>query len=79
MQMERKMSLSMSPNKTQLQKISGEGGFIVDTFFGEITSFITYQDANEGKHVQTVKEHFAEILMNVIGIKDLYEAWENMY
>jgi hypothetical protein len=28
---------------------------------------------------QEVYEHFAEILMNVIDIKDLYEAWENMY
>jgi len=75
-----KKSISFSPNKTQFQKTKGEGGIIADTFFGELDSFIRYKDENGvEKEVDKQVEPFAEILLNVIGIKDLYESWEMMY
>lgn len=52
---------------------------IVDTFFGQLNSTISYLDKSGQQQIQEVKETFAEVMMNVIGTKDLYEAWENLY
>lgn len=63
-----------------MQKTKGEGGIISDTFFGLVNSQISFLDKESGQNKQIVTEEpFEEIMMNVIGIKDMYEAWENMY
>jgi len=53
---------------------------VAETFYGQLSSFIKYKDTNgQEQMVKKKEEPFAEILLNVIGIKDLYESWENMY
>ena len=76
----RKSFMSLSPQKTQIEKTKGEGGVVAETFYGQLSSFIKYKDTNgQEQMVKKKEEPFAEILLNVIGIKDLYESWENMY
>jgi hypothetical protein len=55
-----------------------EGGIIADTFFGQLQSFIQYKDSEGNAKSQEVNEIFAEVLLSIIGTKDLYESWENM-
>jgi hypothetical protein len=36
-------------------------------------------DRNGDKKFKNIQESFSEIFLRVIGIHDLYEAWENLY
>jgi hypothetical protein len=60
-------------------KVEEEGGFIADTFFGHLQSYIHYKNKNGEEKFQEVRESFADVLLNALSTKDLYEAWENMY
>ena len=51
---------------------------ILDTFFGQLKSIVSFKENGDTKLLE-IQETFAEVMMNVIGTKDLYEAWENMY
>ena len=65
-----------------MEKARVEGGVISETFFGLTESAIQYElqkGATRDARSVATQEVFAEILVNVVGISDLYEAWENMY
>lgn len=51
---------------------------ITQYFRGRIRNFITY-DGPDGKQVcrEKITESFAAIMVQVIGFKDLYSAWED--
>jgi hypothetical protein len=70
--------LITTPSKLLAEKTLEEGGIIADTFFGQLQSFIQYKDSQENMKFQEVNESFAEVLLSIIGTKDLYESWENM-
>lgn len=71
--------MRLSPQKSLIEKTRDEGGFIAETFFGLLCSLIHYRDKDGNEKCINKKETFAEILINVIGFKDIYEAWETMY
>lgn len=52
---------------------------IAETFFGQLQSFIQYKDCAQNLQYQEVNETFAEVMLSIIGTKDMYESWENMY
>jgi len=68
----------MSPVKSQAQEVEEKGGIISQTFLGQLTSLLDYKDKNNDAKVQEIKEVFSEIMLNVIGFNNLYEAWESM-
>ena len=72
-------NLSISPAKSTKAKTLEGGGIVGENFFGQLNSFIKYRQGEEFKEVEKKSEPFAEILLNVIGLKDIYEAWERMY
>lgn len=61
---------SQSPSKHQ-RIIELESGIIRDTFNGELVSFVHYKDKTGEDKVQQMNEAFLEILVNVIGNKEL--------
>ena len=42
-------------------------------------TFLSYKDKNSEEKFTEVRDVFAEVIMNVLGTKDLYEAWEKSY
>ena len=42
-------------------------------------SYIQYKDKSGEDKIQQITEAFLEIMINVLGTKELYEALENMY
>ena len=42
-------------------------------------TFLSYKDKNNEEKFTEVRDVFAEVMMSVLGTKDLYEAWENSY
>lgn len=44
-----------------------------------MATLIHYKDKEGHDKIVEAKDIFSEIMMNVIGIKDQYEAWELMY
>ena len=70
---------TLSQEKSIIERAVEEGGIISEAFFGQLETFIEFTDKSGKDQTIKIKEAFAEVLLNVIGIKDLYEAWENHY
>jgi Ubiquitin carboxyl-terminal hydrolase len=70
--------IQSTPVKSQAQRTQEEGGIIAETFFGQLRSIIQYSDSQGVEQIQEVNETFIEVMLNVIGTKSMYEAWENL-